>query len=70
MVYEIKVYSLKPLYYRVYNAVYMENNLLVLDLSKLDAIESFRIDIIYNMNQNFLEGLVREIFSRTFRSTQ
>lgn len=58
-VYDIKVYSLKPSPGRVYDAVLRDGNSIIFDLNKTTDLDTFRMDIEYYMNSDFLDGLVR-----------
>ena len=58
-VYFVKVYGLKPIPQRIEEAVYMHNNEINLDLNKVLGLDSFRLEVGYRMNEEWLDGLIR-----------
>jgi hypothetical protein len=57
-VYNVKVYALKPPTGMILDAVYIEGNQIVLDLNKTLDYESFRLEIAYRMDEEWLNGIV------------
>jgi len=58
-VYNVKVYSLKPRFEIVDDAVYNEGDCIVLDFNKVINLDLVKIDIEYRMDNDFLKSLVR-----------
>jgi len=58
---EVKVYGLKPLSKRVYDAVVYTPTKIILNLNKAIELnlESFRLEVVYRMDEVSLRGLVR-----------
>lgn len=60
-VYNVRVYSLKPFYRPIEEAVYIDGKDWVLDLKKIIAlgVDCFRLEVDYRMNTGGLNGFVK-----------
>lgn len=58
-VYFVKVYGLKPIPQKIDEAVYTCNNEIILDLNKILDLDSFRLEVAYKMDEDWLGGLIR-----------
>jgi len=57
-VYFVKVYGLKPITRKIDEAVYTCNNEIILDLNKILDLDSFRLEVAYKMNEEWLDRLI------------
>lgn len=58
-VYSIKVFGIKPIPKRIDGAVYINKNQIILDLSKVLDQDTFRLEVAYRINNDWLSGIVK-----------